>query len=173
MLKVICNTSPLKYLHLSGLLYLLKELYGHIIVPQAVEEEFNRGRDIYNINRPDLEEVPWISIKAPPRRIKPSLLALYNHLGQGEKQVISLGLATQDAMLILDDRHARRCASKAELAVTGTAGVLIEAKNRGMLAAIKPSLDDMINNGFYLSDNAYQKCLDLAGERKIFDVKNE
>lgn len=172
MPNVICDTSPLKYLHQSGLLYLLQELYGHVIVPQAVKEEFNVGRDVYNLNRPDLEETPWVSIRAPTRRIKPALLPLFNQLGRGEKQVISIGLATQDALLILDDMHARRCASKVEIAVTGTAGVLIAAKNMGLLASIRPPLDDMINNGFYLSKNTYQECLDLAGEENTFGVKN-
>jgi hypothetical protein len=40
----IVNTSPLFYLHRLGLLQLLKELYGHITVPEAVKKELKEGR---------------------------------------------------------------------------------------------------------------------------------
>ena len=40
----IVNTSPLFYLHRLGLLELLKKLYGHITVPEAVKKEFIEGQ---------------------------------------------------------------------------------------------------------------------------------
>jgi predicted nucleic acid-binding protein len=41
----IVNTSPLFYLHRLGLLELLKKLYGHITVPEAVKRvSANRNR---------------------------------------------------------------------------------------------------------------------------------
>jgi len=40
----IVNTSPLFYLHRLGLMEVLNELYGHIIVPAAVEMELKQGQ---------------------------------------------------------------------------------------------------------------------------------
>jgi uncharacterized protein len=36
---VVCDTSPLFYLHRTGYLELLRKLYGEIVVPQAVVAE--------------------------------------------------------------------------------------------------------------------------------------
>lgn len=44
MHAVICDTSPLQYLHQIGLLYLLPSLFGTIQVPLAVAAEMGEGR---------------------------------------------------------------------------------------------------------------------------------
>jgi predicted nucleic acid-binding protein len=43
---VISNTSPLFYLHRLRHLNLLQKLYQRIIVPEAVVDELNAGRDL-------------------------------------------------------------------------------------------------------------------------------
>ena len=63
----------------------------------------------------------------------PTLLPLVTHLGDGEKEVLALGLETQDALLLLDDRDARRYARTLELEISGTLGLLLRAKERGVL----------------------------------------
>ena len=43
MPEVVADTSPLQYLHQAGLLHVLSALYGHIVVPEAVLIELERG----------------------------------------------------------------------------------------------------------------------------------
>ena len=43
MPEVIANTSPLQYLFQLGLLRLLPELYGEVLVPGAVAMEVHSG----------------------------------------------------------------------------------------------------------------------------------
>jgi len=41
---VICNTSPLQYLHQIGQLELLPKLVSRVVVPTAVAKELAEGR---------------------------------------------------------------------------------------------------------------------------------
>jgi len=41
--EVICNTSPLQYLHQLGLLHVLPALAGQVVVPPAVVDELAEG----------------------------------------------------------------------------------------------------------------------------------
>ena len=163
MPNVICNTSPLQYLHQIGLLNLIPELYGHgqILIPQAVVDEINAGRHS-NKNLPTLTDLSWAIISPP---VRSPTVSYRTNLGTGEKHVIGLGLNTPDALLIMDDRVARRCAFEAGLDVTGTVGLLLVGKQQGLPTSVKPSLDRLLNSGFHISTNIYQKGLELAGEK--------
>ena len=163
MPSVICNTSPLQYLYQINLLNLIPELFGHgqILIPQAVVNEINTGRR-KNKNLPTLTELPWASIRPPANT---SLLSKYpTSLGSGEKHVLALGMDTQDVLLVMDDRIARRYAFEVGLDVTGTLGILLLAKKQGLVSSVKPSLDYLLKSGFYISASIYQKALELARE---------
>jgi len=66
--------------------------------------------------------------------------------------------------LILDESHARLVARRRGLPVTGTLGVLIAAKNAGLVALIKPLLAQLTAAGFYLTPQIITHALQLAGE---------
>lgn len=93
-----------------------------------------------------------------------TLLPLVTHLGDGEKEVLALGLETEDALLILDDRDARRYAQALELEITGTLGLLLRAKERGILDAVRPVLDRLQELGFRLNARTRQMVLKRASE---------
>ncbi len=160
MPDVICNTSPLQYLHQADVLELLPALVGQVYVPEAVAAELREGRR-RNVRLPALEELSWLIVR-PVR--DPTLLPLVTHLGDGEKEVLALGLETQDALLLLDDRDARRYARALELEVSGTLGLLLRAKERGVLDAIRPVLDRLQALRFRLNAKTRQRVLERAGE---------
>ena len=122
--EVICNTSPLQYLHQADLLHLMPALFGGIQVPSAVAAELAEGKR-RGIHLPELAELPWVTVRLARER---RLLPLVTSLGNGEKEVLALGLEASDHLLVLDDRDARRHAIAAGLNVTGTLGVLLLAK---------------------------------------------
>lgn len=84
-------------------------------------------------------------------------------LGEGEQEAIALAVQLH-ALLVIDDYAARQVARSLGLAVTGTAGVLIEAKARGILPAVLPVLEAMRSNGYWLSDALLAAAARLAGE---------
>lgn len=52
MPEIICNTSPLQYLHQLNVLHVLRELVQTITVPPAVQQELETGHNVksYHIN---------------------------------------------------------------------------------------------------------------------------
>lgn len=70
----------------------------------------------------------------------------------------------QADVLILDDATARRVAEAEGRNVVGLLGLLLHAKLHGLVGAVKPILDDMVEAGFFLDDSLYRSILSHAGE---------
>lgn len=159
---VIVNTSPLLYLHQVGYLELLQHLYGTILTPPAVIQELAVGKN-QGINVPDINTFAWISI-TPVKSI--SLIPAVIDLGQGEAEVLALGLENPGSLLIFDDQLARRMANIYQLKYTGTLGVLVKAKKLGYLSSVAPVIETLRQQGMWLTDNIINDVLRLAGESK-------
>ena len=81
--QVICDTSPLFYLHRLQHLSLLQNLYQHILAPEAVVAELRAGYD-QREDVPDLAHYNWIKI----HRVRTEdALPLMTDLGAGEAHV--------------------------------------------------------------------------------------
>jgi len=67
--------------------------------------------------------------------------------------------------VLLDEREGRRAAERLGLKVVGVVGLLLEAKARGAIKAVRPCLDDPRQTArFYLDDVLFARALLLAGE---------
>ncbi|MEM6453727.1 MAG: DUF3368 domain-containing protein [Acidobacteriota bacterium] len=158
--EVIADTSPLQYLHQTGCLELLPQLYGSILVPEAVVAELDVGRQ-RGVVLPDPDRLPWIRTVAAPHR---DVLSLAVDLGPGEREVLALAAGRAGSLALLDDRLARHFARHLNVAFTGTLGVLLKAKTVGHLNAVRPILDRLQALGFWLAPATRQAALRLAGE---------
>ena len=160
MREAICDTSPIQYLHQIGCLYLLAEFYTLVIVPSAVADELEQGR-ARGIDLPDVHCLPWATIQVPKRMETPPSAV---DLGHGEKQVLSLGIEIPGAVLILDEKLGRLCASTLGLPFTGTLGLILRAKLEGRVARVEPLLQELNSLGFRLSRGTQAAVLRQAGE---------
>lgn len=70
----------------------------------------------------------------------------------------------QADLVILDDNAAKKTAKYLGLKVTDTLGILVKAKKQNLLEEIKPVLDEIISNGFYISNTLYNLVLQQVGE---------
>ena len=71
----------------------------------------------------------------------------------------------QADLLLVDERRGHRGASRLGLPCMGLLGVLIEAKRKACIAAVKPQLDDLLTQaGFWVSRDLYARVLREAGE---------
>jgi len=156
----IVNTSPLFYLHRLGLLELLKKLYGHITIPEAVEKELKEGQ-AQGEDVPQLENYTWVEIKSVSM---PRYLQLIADLGPGESEVLALATNHPSALVILDDKLARRIAEMQGFRLTGTAGVLLRAKQKGLVSALKPVIERLLDLDFRLKPELVKATLELGGE---------
>lgn len=160
MPEVICNTSPLQYLHQIGQLSILQALVGSIIVPPAVLIELDAGM-AKGLDLPQPENLKWVRIQAP---VSARVASLITDLGPGESQVLMLALEMPGSIALLDDELARRVAIANGIPIKGTLGLLLDAKRAGHLNAVEPSLDKLQELGFRLSQQTREAVLKLAGE---------
>jgi hypothetical protein len=158
--NVICNTSPLQYLHQIGYLELLPRLVSRIVVPTAVATELEAGRHL-GLDLPDPEVLPWVDLSDSANK---QVLRLVADLGPGETAVLALALERNNAIVILDDALARRHAEVLGLHLTDTLGVLLDAKRAGLVPALTPLIDELQRLGFRLSKDTRNAVLRLAGE---------
>ncbi|MBO9632080.1 MAG: DUF3368 domain-containing protein [Chitinophagaceae bacterium] len=68
------------------------------------------------------------------------------------------------SLIILDDQKARRLAEKLHLNYTGTLGILVRAKESGIIAQVKPFLEKIQATNFRLSDTVFLEVLKLTNE---------
>jgi hypothetical protein len=80
--EVICDVSPVQYLHQAGLLDILRLRYGAITIPAAVAAELREGR-LRGVDLPDCESLDWMRIRQPVGRL---LLPMITDLGAGERE---------------------------------------------------------------------------------------
>jgi uncharacterized protein len=128
--EIISNTSPLQYLHQLGVLDIFPKLVTTITVPPAVQDELAVGRKS-GLNLPDLQSLDWIMVRRPSSS---AALPMVTDLGAGEREVLALALETSDSVCVIDDALARQIAHALQLRVTGTLGVLIDAKRAGLIS---------------------------------------
>ena len=157
---VVCNAGPLiglARIHLEGLPF---QLFPEVIVPEEVRQE------LLIKDSPDHEPLEIVLGQATihPRQLQPDRMLLAE-LDVGETAVIMAALQIGISSVLLDEKKARRIAARVYgLQVKGTAGLLLEAKNRGMIEAVRPGLEAMIQGGYFLGPNLVAACLAAAGE---------
>ncbi len=88
MPELICNTSPLQYLHQIGLLNVLPSLVKEVLVPPAVVCELEAGK-VLGVELPDLSSEKWVVVRGPASK---AALPLVTDLGAGESEVLALAL---------------------------------------------------------------------------------
>lgn len=149
---VVCNSSPLIGLEQIGLLDLLRQLFGTLRVPPAVALEV----------APSVILPAWVHQQALTQAVGPAILGA--RLGAGESEAISLALESSARLVILDDRPARRLAQALGLPLIGTVGLLLAAKQHGLLTAVRPCLEALQQYDFRIAPALYNQVLKDAGE---------
>ena len=82
----------------------------------------------------------------------------------GEVEVMILAQEQNADLVIMDDNTAKKTAKFMGLNVTGTLGVLLRTKKEGYIDLIEPIINELINDGLYVSDVVREYVLKEAGE---------
>lgn len=161
---VVSNTSPITSLSAIGYVNLLHDIYGTIIIPSAVYEEMTHvGYAV--LGTIEVTTLSWIEKRTLENR---SLFEQLNHeLHRGESETIALAIALGADRVIMDENPGRKKALSLGLNVIGVLGILLIAKRRGLITAIKPLMDDLISQaGFRINRALYLDVLQSAQEEK-------
>jgi predicted nucleic acid-binding protein len=134
---IISDTSCLILLENIGELRILNLLFGTILTTSQVSLEFGNPLPV------------WIKVVDPVN-------TNYQHaievsLDKGEASAIALAVEYEDCLLIIDDLKGRKFAIELGLNITGTLGILVEAKLAGHIPAIKPVLAKIRQTNFRLT----------------------
>ncbi len=116
---------------------LLQSLFGQIITTPEIAEEF--GETLPN----------WVDIIPISDKTKQQLLEI--QVDKGEASAIALALESKNPLLILDDYKARKLADNLKINYTGTIGLIISAKQKGIIPSIKPLLEKIKQTNFHLT----------------------
>lgn len=155
---IVVNASPLIVLARASRLDLLRNLGAPIHVPAAVVEEVGVHSD--EAARL-LKTLDWL-IAVPNVEIVPLIRAW--DLGEGESAVLEWAFKNRPSHAVLDDYAARRLAKVLSIPVTGTLGLALIAKKRGLIPEARPLVEDFLEAGLYLSPSIVERALNLVGE---------
>jgi predicted nucleic acid-binding protein len=161
--RIVSNTGPIIGLAKIEKLDLFKILGKEIIIPPYVYKELfgkigPEAAQIEDALREFIRVMP-INLLDPPR--ERSLV----ELDEGERQAILLARSLgKDTLLLMDDYAGRKAARDLKIGVTGLVGLLLLAKERGLVEKVTPLIEKIRMNGYWLSDEVMEVARRLAGE---------
>lgn len=149
MKVIIADTSCLIIYHKIDQLIILQNTFSELIVTKEVSVEFG--------------ELPnWVVIKEVEN--KEQYLKLADDLGIGEASSIALALELGNSLLIIDEKKGRKVAGDFNLEIIGSLGVLIKAKEMGVIKSVRAILTLIDKTNFRISSSIREKVLKEAGE---------
>ena len=160
-MTVICNATPLINFAAINRLDILKEVFGQVIIPQAVYDETTVSGFLWSQFILQAVASEWLQVRTVSN-IDPIISP---ELDDGEREAIALALETGIHKILLDERDARKVAQSIGLRLIGTLGILLLAKEKHIIPEIKPLLDAMIDVAqYWVNQNLYEQVLRQTGE---------
>jgi predicted nucleic acid-binding protein len=136
----------------------LPSLYGDIVIPHAVEHELHAAPELHAV-------FDWSLIRVVTPVSTPRVEALLRELDRGESEAIIVALELGADLLLIDERTGRDVAKRLGLRRTGLVGVLLDAKNRGLLDSVAEDLDRLVaQTTFRIHPTVRTEALRLANE---------
>jgi len=162
-MKIISNTGPIIGLAKIHLLFLLNQIASEVLIPPMVHRELmgKAGPETAQIDKALRDFLKVAGLKP----LNPTVEKAISALDEGEKEVIGLASKTSGHILtLMDDRAGREAAAKLNIPVSGLVGILVLAKEKGIVKKIGPLLLELRDKGYWLSDEVLQTARRLAGE---------
>jgi len=127
---------------------LLPQMYSQVIIPPQVQKEFGLS-------------FAWLIVKNPQNIGMINSLKLMVDDGESEAIALAYELGYR---LVVDDKQARNIAKRLDIEIIGTVGILVKAKQLGLIDQLLTILEALENKGFYLSQSLKTEALILVGE---------
>jgi len=131
-----------------------------VSIPLAVADELNEGIRL-GYECPQIATCSGLSVQELPGG---QFIPNVPDLGTGEAQVIAMALMHAGSLAIIDDALGRQIAKLNGIAVTGTGGVLLRAREQDLIESMTETLDHLTAAGFWLDDGTRRLLIEHAGE---------
>ena len=158
---VLADASPLIALARVGGLPWLRRLYKTVSITKKVRGEATGARELPGaVAIAAALKQGWVRVLRQEWS-EPPLPQLDTGEASTLRAAIALGAGT---LVLLDDLQARREARRFGIAITGTAGIVVEARQAGLIPAARPVFARLAEEGFHLGDDLLQAVLTELGE---------
>lgn len=147
--KIVINSSPLIVLQKSGYLSLLGQLFGQVVLPEEVLLEVGFKPDGATVLSGQ-GLASWEELNC--------------ELGRGESAVIALMLDGAGDLAVIDDLKGRRIAERKGVPVIGTLGLIVIAKEQGLIPSVAEGVGKLVEAGLYLDPALKNRILAVSGE---------
>jgi predicted nucleic acid-binding protein len=160
---IVSNTTPIINFAEIDRLDVLEGLFGKVVVPPAVVDELLAKRQLFPKAG---DAAACFEVVQPEGRLL--VRGFRSMVHAGESECLTLAMENPGSLLILDDLQARALASANGLPFTGTLGLLVEAKARGLVDAVAPLIGKLrVSARFWISVELETRVLKDAGEVRI------
>jgi predicted nucleic acid-binding protein len=129
-----------------------REVYGEAVVA---------GREVGGAKR-EVSTANWIKTVRVKDRL--AVEVLLDELDLGEAETIVLARELDADWVLMDEKKGRRKLTQMGLKKIGTAGILLKAKQVGLLPAVRPELEQLRQRGFSISQPVIDAVLRQANE---------
>jgi len=155
---IIADTSALVAISTCDGLQWLDTLFDELQVPNAVYiEAITEGK-------PQAEKLKrYLADKVAGTDLSELIIAAPG-MGKGELEAMALYRKRKADRLLIDDLRARKVALYNNIQVVGSVGILLMAKNQGLIKAIRPHLERIQKSEVHLGDALIAEALKMAGE---------
>ena len=155
----VVNASPIILLAKVGLVDVLQRLGAPVVIPAAAVQEIQRGAPT-DPGIQALAQASWLATVDPPSIS--NAVSTFN-LGPGESAVLEWAFANPGSGVLIDDQAARHAAAVLSIPHQGTLGLVVVAKAQGLIAAARPVMEQLRQQGMYLSDQIMNQALAQVG----------
>jgi predicted nucleic acid-binding protein len=161
-MKIVSNATPLIGLAVIQRFDLLRQFFGEITIPQAVyEEAVVSGRDIGGARR-EILAANWVKVVPVTDRL--AVEVLLDELDLGEAETIVLAREIEADWVLMDERKGRLKLAQLNQPKIGTLGILLKARQDGIIPVLRPELEALCQNGFSISQQIVDEILRQVGE---------
>jgi len=159
----VSDTGPIIGLAKANHLSLLKNLFGKVLISPMVRKElFAKTGDEWELIDNALMDFIQIS---EINLLDETTKSIMEGLDEGEKQAIGLALSIgNEVILLIDDRAGRQAAEKLNIKITGLVGVLLLAKEKGLIKSVVDVIEDIRGKGYWLSNSLVDIAKQLSRE---------
>ena len=160
MKVVIADTGAIISLIHIGQIDLIEKVFGDFYIAKAVWNE------LFNYDNPDFDNSVLKVLKSRVKEISSkNYLSIVMDLGESESAILYEELKAD--YLLIDDNKARLVAESLNINCIGTLGLLLKAKQKGLITDLKPIFEKLIVYGRFFSRKLLNDILIKIGESRI------
>ncbi len=153
---LVADSSALITLAIVDQLHILKSLFEKIYIPKAVCDEITVK---YKTEAIRLQNFCDGKVKVVNQNF-----VFPVSLGSGETEAMTLYKELHADFLLCDDKKARKYAESFSIHTVGSLGILLKAKEKGLIDTISPLLDILRKSDIFINEKLYKTVLKLAKE---------